>query len=261
MAENSEQLKSENVPSDPPLGIKSPLLSRSPLGQTFLQPLGTRSLSVLDRSLFSREGVELQRFPDWDSPFLVESKPRLGNETIIQEQPLPTADKLTPNPATSNPEISSIPTAEEPQVRRELAAPSEAINRDSESPNHDNPQPSISQFKPSKSTIFRSALDGIKYPQNYNNFGAKKSTPKTEISKPIHRENVQRKSETSGIEQISETSASEEISDAIASPDSPGIQRQSETSASEAITDAIASPDSSPIQRQSETSAIEEISE
>jgi len=287
MTENSGKITSENIPSEAPLGNEDILLSRSPLGQTFLQPLGTRSLSVLDVSLFSGEGVELQRFPDWDSPFLVESKPRFGNESIIQEQPLSPVDNFAPSPNTESggdripPPITSNP--EEPQVRRELASPSEAINLDSEKANDSTLQPSISKFKPSKSTLFRSILGEKKYHHYSNTLGSQESRLKSEKSQPIHLENVQRESETSGIEEISEissiqrqpeTPASETISDAIASSDSPGIQResttsgieeiseispiqrQSETPASETISDAIASSDSPSIQRESETSPI-----
>jgi len=274
MTENSGKITSENIPSEAPLGNEDILLSRSPLGQTFLQPLGTRSLSVLDVSLFSGEGVELQRFPDWDSPFLVESKPRFGNESIIQEKPLSPVDNFAPSPNTESggdripPPITSNP--EEPQVRRELASPSEAINLDSEKANDSTLQPSISKFKPSKSTLFRSILGEKKYHHYSNTLGSQESRLKSEKSQPIHLENVQRESETSGIEEISEissiqrqpeTPASETVSDAIASSDSPSIQRQSETPASETISDAIASSDSPGIQRQSETPASETISD
>ncbi|MDT9312589.1 MAG: hypothetical protein P5701_19430, partial [Limnospira sp. Paracas R14] len=273
MSTKSDKISSTNTPSEAPLGVKNPIVSPIPLGQKFLQPIGARSISVLDLSLFSSKGVELQRFSDWDSPFLLESKPDLGNRNIIQEKPLNDVDFSGNSEIESIPkptEISPIPTSESSAIRRELDAPFE----DLDNINQDQTKVNYQQSQPSKSTIFRSILGDYVSPKS-NRFYPPKYPESQERSKSHHSESIQRQyesstsepiSDISPIQRLSETSDSGDINDAIASNDSPSIQRLSETSDSSPIqrlseisdsgdiNNAIASNDSPSIQRLSETS-------
>ncbi|MDT9229702.1 MAG: hypothetical protein P5690_12465, partial [Limnospira sp. PMC 1236.20] len=248
MSKNPDNVTSTNTNSPSYLGVKNPLMSPTPLGQKFLQPLGARSISVLDLSLFAGEGVQLQSFDEWDSPFLLESKPNFSNQNIIQEKPLNSVD-FTPNAETTSipqsTETSAIFTSETPEISRELDSPSEELDN----LNQDQTKVNYQKSTPSKSTIFRSILGDNISPKS-NKFYPPKHPKITEESKSPNPESIQRQyksstsepiSDISLIQRLPETSDSVDVNNAIASHDST-IQRLPETS------------DSSPIQRLPETS-------
>ncbi|ULB45104.1 hypothetical protein H4N54_22260, partial [Limnospira fusiformis KN01] len=259
MSKNPDNVTSTNTNSPSYLGVKNPLMSPTPLGQKFLQPLGARSISVLDLSLFAGEGVQLQSFDEWDSPFLLESKPNFSNQNIIQEKPLNSVD-FTPNAETTSipqsTETSAIFTSETPEISRELDSPSEELDN----LNQDQTKVNYQKSTPSKSTIFRSILGDNISPKS-NKFYPPKHPKITEESKSPNPESIQRQyksstsepiSDISLIQRLPETSDSVDVNNAIASHDST-IQRLPETSDSVDVNNAIAFHDSS-IQRLPETS-------
>ena len=292
MTENSEQLSSKNIFSDSPLGIKNPLLSRSPLGQKFLQPLGSRSISVLNLSLFSDKEGKLQRFSDWESPFLVKSKPDLGFKTIIQEKPL---SPLSNNPfkatelhsdQVSNIESdfsetptnynleADIHTLDKPQIRQKLAPPSEK-NNESKKNNPVSPtKPSSSKVKPSKSTLFRAIIGDNSPSSKQNSFPQVENKPSSNLNSEQNINLSSFESDSPIIQEQTETYNLEQISSRIDSPNSPQIQRESESSTPETHSElpqtqqpqtpivektssGINSPNSPQIQRETESSTPE----
>ncbi len=296
MTENSEQFTSENIPSEPTLGIKNPLVSRSPLGQKFLQPLGAKSLSVLDLSLFSGEGGELQQFSDWESPFLVESKPQLGNQAILQEQSLSSTNfdssqvpelnreqtnngesDFSQNPAILNPERSSIPISEDSQVRRESTSLYNESSNTHQEPQVSTSQPYTSHSKPSKSTIFREILGDKLLSNKVNNFTQKNNTKFSNSEEISNLPLIQRKAETANTEEVSNVPLipreTQEPSTIESQPDLPSIQRKAEVSNNEELSNlpliqretqeslTIKNQSNLPtIQREPETSNSEEVS-
>ncbi|MEL7037557.1 MAG: hypothetical protein AAFO04_18320 [Cyanobacteria bacterium J06592_8] len=269
MTENSEQLPSENIPSESPFGTRNTLLSRSPLGQKFLQPIGARSISVLDLSLFSDQGGELQRFSDGDSPFLVESKPRLKPEATIQAEPISSIN-FNPSQVTefnsdqgsnresdfsqtlinSNPE-SDIPKSDQPQVRRESASPSKNDSKRKSDDKTPTTKPELSSLKASKSTLFREILGESHPPQAQN-----KSSSNLHSEQNINRNSFE--PETLINQEETDTSHSEDQSNAIASENSLSIQQKSEIYPTEQRTNAIASSISNSGQKNSESFNISE---
>jgi hypothetical protein len=87
----------DTFPAEEPLGLKNPLLPAQPLGlnQRFLVPLGARSLSVLDASIFQSDGIQRDFLdsPFQDSPFFSTSdlSPTIENapSVALPRSPLP----------------------------------------------------------------------------------------------------------------------------------------------------------------------------
>ncbi|UBF30556.1 hypothetical protein K9N68_35865 (plasmid) [Kovacikia minuta CCNUW1] len=106
------QSETEALPAVEPLGLKQPLLPTKPLGvnQQFLVPLGARSLSVLDPTIFSSNLIQADFLdnPFQDSPFFASPDPSIeGNPGAIGIEPNLTS--VNPAPASSR-SFSSSPS-------------------------------------------------------------------------------------------------------------------------------------------------------
>ena len=145
-------------PAEEPLGLKNPLLPARSLGlnQRFLVPLGARSLSVLDASIFQSDGIQRDFLdsPFQDSPFFSDAD--LTPVSVGSQEPKKQNSIQLQRSSTTSTNL----TAPETQVLRDAGVPQSEM-QEQRSPAETQQSASKPDIQRSQDTAFAPSFDNI----------------------------------------------------------------------------------------------------